>query len=200
LTVTGTSGNPAVLTFTVTQAGAACSFTLDSTGNSVGEGSVSGLTFGFHTAVSGCAAPTPTSYAGWVTVDTNSFNGTDGVVQYSVAANASGAPRSGTIQVGGKSFLVTQAGSACSSTLSSYGSAFGQSGGDSTIVAAASAGCTTTPLAGSSEPFIDVGTVSPPPLFSIPFTVHPYVSLNPAIRLGTVTFGGQVHTVKQTSW
>jgi hypothetical protein len=201
LTVTGTSGNPAVLTFTVTQAGAACLFTLDSTGNSVGEGSVSSLTFGFHTAVSGCTAPTPTSYAGWLTVNNNSFDGTNGLVQYSVAANASGAPRSGTIQVGGKSFLVTQAGSACSYTLNAYGSAFGQSGGNATILAGASAGCTTTPPAGSSEPFIDVGTVSPPPpLFSIPFTVQPYISLNPAIRLGTVTFGGQIHTVKQTSW
>jgi len=200
LTVTGTSGNPAVLTFTVTQVAAACSFTLDTTGAPAGEGGVSGLTFGFHTGVSGCAAPTPTSYAGWLSVDSSSFDGTNGLVQYSVLTNASGGPRSGTIQVGGKSFLVTQAGSACSYTMNAYGSAFGQPGGNGTVLAAGSAGCSTTPPAGSSEPYIDVGTVSSPPLFSIPFTVQPYISLNPSIRIGTVTFGGQVHTVKQTSW
>ena len=36
--------------------------------------------------------------------------------------------------------------------------------------------------------------------FTLPFTVAPYSSVNPGVRYGRITFGGQVHTVKQTSW
>jgi hypothetical protein len=60
---------------------------------------------------------------------------------------------------------------------------------------------TCSPDLGTTQSFITLGSLSGSPvLFTLPFTVAPYNSLNVSVRFGKITFGGQVHTVKQTSW
>ena len=93
-------------TFTVTQVGATCSFTISPTSASVaavgGNGSVS------VTASSACSW-TARSDATWITIASGASGSGNGTVGYSVAPNAGGAARTGTLTIGGQSFTVNQA-------------------------------------------------------------------------------------------
>ena len=90
-------------TFTISQAGASCSYALSASTASYtsagGSGSVS------VTAGSGCAWTGTTSYA-WLHT-TSSGNG-NGTVSYTADADASASSRSGTITVAGQTLTVTQ--------------------------------------------------------------------------------------------
>lgn len=94
-------------TFTVTQAGASCTYSISPTGQSIsssgGPGSVG------VTAPSGCSW-TAVSNVSWITITSGSSGNGSGTVNYTVAANTSTSPRSGTLTVAGKTFTVTQAG------------------------------------------------------------------------------------------
>src|SRR5262249_26084170 len=140
-------------------------------------------------------------YSNWVSVGTT-FNGTDGAVAFTVAPNPLTTTRLGTIQLGDKTFTVTQLGGACGYSLQAYGAVFTQFGGGSNVLGSPSAlGC--TPDTGTSQPsYITLGTLSGPVqnLFTLPFAVAPFSSLTSAVRLGNITFGGQIFTIKQTSW
>jgi len=63
-------------------------------------------------------------------------------------------------------------------------------------------GC--TPTVGTTQPsFITLGGLSGPVsnIFSLPYTVSSFTtSLTASVRIGAVTFGGQVLTIKQLSW
>ncbi len=59
------------------------------------------------TAGSGCSW-TATSNAPWLTINSGASGSGNGAVNYSVAANATGASRSGTLTVAGKTFTVNQ--------------------------------------------------------------------------------------------
>jgi len=60
------------------------------------------------------------------------------------------------------------------------------------------------PAVGTTQPsFITLDALSGPVanIFSLPYAVSPFTtSLTAAVRLGTVTFGGQILTIKQLSW
>jgi hypothetical protein len=185
--------------YTVTQAGAPCSYDLSPTGSSgIDPAGTPSALFGF-TATNGCGLPAPVSYAGWAHVVATSGGGV-GTIEYSVDPNLTSYPRSTTIRVGDKNFAISQAGGSCGYSLNAYGSVFGKSGGVSSVLASATLG-TCTPDLGTTQSFITLGSLSGSPvLFTLPFTVAPYNSLNVSVRFGKITFGGQVHTVKQTSW
>ena len=61
-------------------------------------------------------------------------------------------------------------------------------------------GC--TPSVGADQHFISLGTLTGPVLNidTLPYTVMSFNSTVTAVRLGHITFGGQVFTIKQTSW
>ncbi|HEX8070048.1 MAG TPA: BACON domain-containing carbohydrate-binding protein, partial [Pyrinomonadaceae bacterium] len=106
-------------TFTVTQAGAACTYSIAPTSQSftaaAGTGSVS------VTAGAGCAW-TAVSNDSFLTITSGASGTGNGTVNYSVAANTTSSQRTGTLTIAGQTFTVTQA-------------AGGSSGG-----------CTTTPI------------------------------------------------------
>jgi len=96
-------------TFSVTQAAAACSYSIAPTSRSHGAGAESG-TIAVTTA-SGCSW-TAVSNAAWVAI-TSGSNGTgNGTVSYSTQANSAVGPRTGTLTVAGQTFTVTQSGKA----------------------------------------------------------------------------------------
>jgi hypothetical protein len=180
-------------THTVTQAGAPppCTYAIDPTSAAYlaagGQGTVS-LTTG------PTCAWTATSSAPWITVATPSGTGPAGV-GYAVAANTATTQRSGTVTIGGQTHTVTQAGTPppCTYAIDPTSAAYPAAGGQGTVSLTTGPTCAWT--ATSSAPWITVAT----PSGTGPAGVGYAVAANTATtqRSGTVTIGGQVHTVTQ---
>jgi hypothetical protein len=117
-------------------------------------------------------------------------------------ANPNGVGRNGTIQLGDQTYSVNQTGATCGFSLNNYGLGFNLYGGTGAVQGSPSAsGC--VPSVGTSQPsIVTIGTLSGPTLniFTLPYTVAPFASAVAATRRATVTFGGQVYSIKQTSW
>jgi len=121
-------------TFTVTQAGVGCSYSVPS-GDSLG----SGPGFGSFavTAGSGCSWSASTS-ATWITITSGSGTG-NGFVSYSMSANSGTSSRSGAITVQGQIFTLTQAGVSCSYSVPS-GDSLGSGAGFGSFAVTAGSG------------------------------------------------------------
>jgi hypothetical protein len=102
-------------TFTITQQGISCAFTISPASNSFnsseGTGSVN------VTAQSGCSW-TATSNTSWVTVTSGSSGTGSGSVNYSVSANTATTQRTGTLTIAGQTFTVIQEGKSISTNWS----------------------------------------------------------------------------------
>jgi hypothetical protein len=191
------------LSYTVNQAGAACTYSITGPATSplLANGGATG-SFSFSAAFQGCI-PVPISYASWIDLGGSSFDGTNGTVNYEVLPNPNASPRSGTIVVGNAVFTVVQSGSPCAFSLNAYGRIFQAAGGSETVLGSPNAsGC--VPDVGTDQPsFILLEPLTGPVLniFSLPYTVAPFPSsLTTTIRFGRITFGGQVVVIKQYSW
>jgi hypothetical protein len=91
--------------FSIIQDPAPCTFGLSSSSASFSGGA--GADFLNVTSLLGCPW-TAVSNAGWISVDAGAVGNGDGVVLYSVTANAGAAARSGTMTVAGQTFTVNQ--------------------------------------------------------------------------------------------
>ena len=121
-------------TFTLTQSGGSCSFSISPTSATVsGNGATSSFTV---VATTGCNW-TATSSAPWVTVNTPHGTGT-GSVSYTVAPNPSPTVRTATITVGTQTFSVVQS-PACSLTLAPPGISVPAAGASGTVTVTANA-------------------------------------------------------------
>ncbi len=102
-------------TFTVTQDGATPTCTYAFSPSSASPGSTAGN--GTFSVTAGATCPwTPSSSApGWLTCSPPTGTG-NGAVTWSVTANTSTSPRTGTLTISGQSFSVTQAGSVATGT------------------------------------------------------------------------------------
>jgi hypothetical protein len=187
-------------TYTVVQSGVECAFTLSLAGAVLPASGAVGATFSISTTGAGCSAKA-VSFSDWLSVST-SFSGQSGTVTYSAAANTSGSPRSGLIQVGGQAFTVSEAGSACSYTLSTGGAVFGTAGGTGSFTAIASGPGCTPPTVSSDSTFVTPGSVSGPVgnVFTVVYAVETFVSGSPSTRIANLTMGGRTFAVKETSW
>jgi hypothetical protein len=187
------------LTYTVSQAGAPCQYTLPSSNVTVASGAVAG-DFDFSTTFAGCT-PQAVSYAGWIDV-TTMFDGASGQVDFSVEANPSTFNRVGTIRLGEQIFTLTQTGGACGFSLNANSASFGPPGDMRSVLGSPSAlGC--VPAVGTDQPsFVTLGNLFGPVsnIFTLEFTISPFASLTPTTRFGRITFGGQILSIKQTSY
>lgn len=87
----------------------------------------------FNISVSYASCPwSATTSTSWITLITPSGSGT-GRVQFNVAANTSGGPRTGAIQVAGQTITVRQGYVACAITLSTSSTRFESKGGRGSI-------------------------------------------------------------------
>jgi hypothetical protein len=190
------------LIYTVHQAAAPCSYTLSSPGTSVSADGAIG-SFTFSASRSGCT-PVVQSLAGWIH-PTGAFDPATGLgsAAYTVESNPNATNRTGIIQVDGQFYTITQLGGSCGFSLNAYGAIFGHAGGSSSVAGSPSAiGC--VPVFGTSQTsIITLGALTGPVLniFTLPYTVELFPQpLSPYIRRATITFGGQILTIKQTSW
>ncbi len=188
-------------TFTVNEGGAPCTFTLaSSSSGTLAAAGVSNQAVNFTASTNGCAVPAVTSYASWITAS-GTFADPGGTMTYSVAANSSGTTRTGNVQIGDKVFSVIQTGAACSYSMNAYGLSVNYLGASSNILGSANLNTCPDPPNGSTQPFVTVGGLTgTPALYTLPFTVSPFVSATKTVRQGLITFGGQLFYVKQTSF
>lgn len=138
-----------------------------------------------------------TSNVSWITINSGTGSG-DGAVDYTVAANNTGAVRFGQIDVSGQIFQVSQlggpAGLACSYTLSKTSDAFGKGGGSGSLWVTAASGCEWT--VSNSNPWIRITAgLAGSGSGIVGYTVAPNRTGQP--RLGVVTLGGQTLTLFQ---
>jgi hypothetical protein len=178
-------------TFTVTQDGITCTYSISPTSQSFsssgGTGSVN------VTAESGCSW-SATSNDGWITITSGSSGSGNGAVDYSVASNSSASLRTGTITIAGKTFTVTQSGVSCTYSISPTSQSFSSSGGTGSVSVTAESGCDW--IATSNDDWITITSGSSG---SGDGAVDYSVSSNSSAgsRTGTMTIAGETFTVTQ---
>jgi hypothetical protein len=176
-------------TVTVTQ-GAGCAFGISPDAQSVpasgGNGTVS------VTASAGCAW-TSNSNVPWITVTSGASGTGDGSVNFTVAATT-GAGRSGTLTIAGRTFTVNQ-GQGCAFSLSSTSASVPAAGGTGAFDVRAADGCGWA--AESNAPWL---TITAGANGSGNATVRYAAAANSGPqRIGTITAAGQTYSVTQNA-
>ena len=193
ITARNTTMTIAGQSFDVTQAGQPCTYTLTPAGASVPATTTTGTVA--VAALGGCAW-TASSSAAWVTITSGATGSGNGTVGYSVAANGTTSPRTGTLTIGGQPFTITQAGGTCTYTASPATQSFTDSGGPGTVTMTTLAGCAWS--ATTSAPWITIGgtgTGSGSGTFGYTVAANPVATP----RNGTIAVGGQVVTISQNA-
>jgi Viral BACON domain/Putative binding domain, N-terminal len=193
-----TSPRSAVITvagqsFNLTQTGQTCAYTLTPAGSSVPPAASTGsVAVG---TISGCIW-TAASLATWVTITSGVSGSGDGTVGYSVAANPTTSPRTGTLTIAGQPYTITQGAATCSYAVSPTTQPIGASGGPGTVTLTTQVGCAWS--ATTSAPWV---TISGTGTGSGSGTIGYTVAANPdAIgRSGTIAVGGQIVTITQAA-
>jgi uncharacterized protein (TIGR03437 family) len=193
---TGTAARSGTLTiagqtFTVTQEGVPCTFTIAPASQnftaSGGTGSVA------VTTTNGCAW-TAASNAPWVSLTAGAAGDGTGTVTFTVAANPAQTERSGTLSVAGQAFTVTQAAFVCSYAIAPTAQNVAAEGGTSSVNVTAASGCNWA--AASNADWL---TISSGASGSGNGTVGFAAVANPTAsqRTGTLTIAGVTFTVTQ---
>jgi hypothetical protein len=176
-------------TFTVEQDGAACTFSLSATNLNVGAGTGTGSVT--VTAPATCAW-TAVSNAPWITVTSGASGTGAGTVAFSVAAN-SGAARSGTLTIAGRTFTVAQEGASCGYSISPSNQNVAAAGGTGSVAVSTAGGCAWT--ATSNAGWLSItGAASGTGNGSVSFSVAANTG---SARTGTLTIAGQTFTIVQ---
>ncbi|WP_320178476.1 BACON domain-containing protein [Roseovarius pacificus] len=176
-------------THTVTQADG-CTFGITPANRNVGAPGGAGFTIDVTTNA-GCTW-TAVSNAGWITLTGGASGTGSGQAVYSVTANT-GPQRTGTVTVAGQTHTVVQA-DGCAFTVAPPSRNFTEAGGSgATIDITTSAGCAWTAV--SNDAWITVtgggaGTGPGQVLYAVSANTGP-------ARSGSITAGGQTHTVTQ---
>jgi hypothetical protein len=178
--------------FNITQAGQACTYTLNPAGASVPAGGTTGTVD--LTAMTGCAW-TATSSAAWVTVTTGANGSGNGTIGYSVAANGTTSPRTGGLTIGGQAFTITQAGGACTYTVNPGSESFTEAGGPGSVALTTQGGCAWN--ATTSAPWITISGGSGTGSNTINYTVAANPDAVP--RSSTIAVGGRVVAISQAA-
>jgi uncharacterized protein (TIGR03437 family) len=172
-------------TFTVTQLGP-CTYSLSPASQSFGSGVGSG-TVSVTASDSSCTW-TAVSNANWITLQSGASNSGSATVSFSVAANT-GASRTGTLNIAGQGFTVTQTGVSCTYSLNPASQALGSGGGSGTVsVTASASSCAWTAVSNAAWITVQSGASG-----SGSGTVSYSVAANTGAtsRTGTLTIGGQ---------
>ncbi len=112
-------------TYSIIQAGVACSVTLTALSATA---PASGGSGSFHVTAGGGCSWTAATVAGWITLANNS-GASDGDVTYTVAANTNAQQRIGVVTVANQRFAITQDAATCAYAITPAQAAFQASGG-----------------------------------------------------------------------
>jgi hypothetical protein len=178
-------------TFTATQAGVSCSYTVSATSQSLlaagGGGSVA------VTAPTGCVW-TASSNAAWLPISSGTSGTGAGQVTFSASANTTTSPRTATLTVAGNAIAVTQAAAACTYGLLPATQAVASSGGVGSIAVTSGVGCAW--IASSGAPWITV-TAGASGSGDGAVSFKAAANTSTTARTGSLTIGGQTFTVTQ---
>jgi hypothetical protein len=180
-------------TLTMTQQAGGCSYSLDRASQTISAAGGAGTPIAI-TATPGCAW-TATSSVTWITGVTPASGTGNGTVNFLVAANPNGTPRTGTLTVAGQTLTITQQPMSCSFSLAHAAQTISAAGGAGTpVVITAAPGCAWT--AASSATWITGVT---PASGTGNGAVNFLVAANPngTPRTGTLTVAGQTVTVTE---
>ena len=185
--------NVAGNTFTVTQAAAACTFSISPTSASFSSAAGTGTVT--VTAASGCAWAAKSNVT-WITVTAGASGTGNGTVSYSVAANTAPTARTGTLNVAGKTFTVTQAAAPCTYSISPTSASFASAGGTGSITVTTTAGCAWAVRSNAAWITVTAGATG-----NGNGTVSYSVAANtvPTSRTGTLNVAGKIFTVTQAA-
>jgi len=125
-------------TFTVNEAGVACTSSLSASSGSFGPNGGAGSVN--VTAPAGCSW-TAVSNAGWISVTAGASGSGNGTVTFSVNANGSVNSISGTLNIASHTYTVNEAGIGCSYSLSASAASIGAGAGSGSVNVFAPAGC-----------------------------------------------------------
>ncbi|MBF0339084.1 MAG: DUF1566 domain-containing protein [Nitrospirae bacterium] len=182
----------ATKTFTVTQDGTGCSYTLTPTSKQFTSGA--GTDSVSVTTSAGCTW-SATSNDSWITVTSGSSGSGSGSVGYSVTANTSMAQRTGTITIAGQTFTVTQDGMSCTYSITPTSKTFTSAGDTGSVTLTTSTGCAWGASSNVSWITLTSGT-SGSGSGSVGYSVEANTSTTQ--RTGKITIAGQVFTVTQS--
>ena len=176
-------------TLTVIEAGASCTYSLSAGGMAAGSG---GGSYSVDVvAPDGCGWSANNTNS-WITITSGSGGSGDGTVGFSVAANSSGATRSGVITIGGQSYTVTQTSSACTYGLSSGSASYDATGGTGTVNVTAGSSCAWTAVSNVGWITITSGS-SGTGNATVSYSVG--ANTSSSTLTGTVTVAGQEFTI-----
>ncbi|HYN09884.1 MAG TPA: PQQ-dependent sugar dehydrogenase [Vicinamibacterales bacterium] len=148
------------------------------------------------TTAAGCPW-SATSNASWIHVMSGSSGTGNGNVGYSIDANGSASPRTGTMTIAGRTFTVNQSGAAaCTFSISPTSANYTRTGGNGSVTVTAPAGCGWTAV--SNVPWMTINTgASGSGNGAVTYSVATYGG-PPKKRNGTLTIAGQTFSVQQT--
>lgn len=153
-----------------------------------------------NAAPAGClTARTASTSDAWITINFGDSGNGAGSVGYTVAANTSPNSRSGSIQIAGQTFNVTQAGLACTFSLSPTSQAFNSDGGNGAVtINATPQGCQTPRTSSTTANWITLSSgASGNGAGTLVYTFSANTTNNS--RTGTITIAGQTFTVNQSA-
>ena len=179
--------------FSVTQPGIACTFTLSAPSGSVPAGGGTGSTG--VTSPAGCAWTGVSNNTSWLTVTGGASGSGSGTVAFSAAANSSTSSRTGTLTIAGQSFSVTQPGIACTYTIAPTSGSVPAGGGTGSTGVTSPAGCAWTGVSNNTSWLTVTGGASGSGSGTVAFSAAANSSTNP--RTGTLTIAGQSFSVTQ---
>ncbi|MBI1898312.1 MAG: hypothetical protein HYS04_17535, partial [Acidobacteria bacterium] len=175
--------------FFVQQAGAACSFNLSPPSQAA---PVAGGTF--NIAVATTCEWTAASSADWIIVQTGQSGTGNATVIYTVSANTSGQPRTGSILIGGQTVLIFQPAATCEVTLSPQSSNVGAAGESGSIAVDALGGCNWAASSTASWLTITSGASGAGEGF-VTYTAAPHTGQQ--ARTGAIAVGNRIFAVTQ---
>jgi hypothetical protein len=190
LYVVGLGGNVSRIAAVATPCTYAIAPASESFGAAGGAGSVA------VTAGSNCNW-TATPAASWIEVTGGASGSGNGTVSYSVGANTSSTPRSGSMTIAGQTFTVNQAAAvACSYAISPSRATFSAQGGTGTVNVTTGAGCGWSAASGESWIVITSGATGSGS-GTVTYSVAPY-SGRQGSRNGKITTASQTTNIRQS--
>ena len=181
-------------TFTVTQPGLNCTYSLSSSGYTFASSSAGSNSVNLTTQ-SGCAW-TASSNAGWLTITSPTSGSGSSTINYSVSANPNSTLRTGTLTIQGNTYTVSQPGLNCSYTLNpSFASLSSSASSGNIFVVNTQTGCSWTASPNDSWINITSGT-SGTGTGTVTYSVIANPNTTPIT--GSITAGGQTFTINQS--
>jgi hypothetical protein len=179
--------------FTVTQAGTStCSYTITpATKNSPAAGETTSISVAAGT---GCVW-TASSAAAWIMVNAGSSGSGNGTATVTIAPNTALTSRTGSVNIAGKTFTVTQAAATCTYTVTPTSMTVPAIGVNSALTVATTATCSWAPA--NVPSWITMSTASRTGSGQLSYTIAPNSGQD--VRTATFNINGVAVTVTQSS-